>query len=73
MSPHMNVEETRVSFDHVVKQISELEHLTETIVRTGTGPPGIDREVAEACRHVIELLEEAREKLEEMICWYDAN
>lgn len=73
MAPRMNAEETRVSFDHVVKQISQLESLTETIIHTGTGPPGIDRDVAKICRESINHLEEARGKLESMICRYDNN
>lgn len=68
MSTRLNVDETRTSLDHIVKQIKDLEGFVESIYRNGTGPFG----TSSVCYSATESLYDARSKIEGLICRYDS-
>lgn len=67
----LSVDETRTSFDGIRKQIKDLEVSVVAVYRSGSGPLD-NQEISKMINTTGDLLEQARGRLEALICLFDS-
>ena len=67
----LSVDETRTSFDGIRKQIKNLEVSVMAVYKSGSGPLD-NHEISKMINTTGDLLEQARGRLEALICLFDS-
>ena len=68
----LSVDETRAAFEGIRKQIKDLEGSIIAIRLDGSGPLETSGVITAACNETIDCLQQARGKIEKLICWFDS-
>jgi len=67
----LSVDETRTAFEGIRKQIKDLEVSIVAVYRSGSGPLD-NHELSKMVSAAGEFLEQARGRMEALICFYDS-
>ena len=67
----LSVDETKVAFDDIRKKIKHLEVSVMAVYQSGTAPLSAREEIDKMRDEAIELLTQARGRMEALICWFD--
>ena len=72
MATRLTVDETKIAFDGIRKQIKQLEVSIMAVYHSGRAPLGSHEEIEKMRNEAIEHLEQARGRMEALICWFDS-
>lgn len=67
----LDVDETKVAFDQIRKQIKDIEASMLAVYKNGSSPLGISVEISIGVTSTVETLKQARGQIESLICWFD--
>ena len=67
----LTVDETKVAFDGIRKQIKDIEASIMAIYKNGSSPLGVSVEIGIGVTSTVETLQRARGQIENLICWFD--
>ena len=67
----LDVDETKVAFDQIRKQIKDIEASMMAVYKNGSSPLGVSVEIGIGVTSTIETLQQARGQVESLICWFD--
>ena len=71
MATRLTTEETKIAFEGIRKQIKDLEVSIVAVYESGSGPLKT-HEIINMCTESVEFLEQARGRMEALICWFDS-
>ena len=73
MDARLSVDETRISFEGIRKQIKDIEASIMAVYHNGSGPLATDKEIGVSCALSVESLKTARSQIEKIVCGYDST